>query len=81
MTKNKPTLVGKNGNVEISIWKNTNLKNGQEFETESYTISKNYKVGEEWKKTNSFNRNELYKLESLIQEVLKKEIKITDYEE
>jgi len=51
------------GNVTATVWKNIHKKDNKEFETFSITVLKNYKDGEEWKTSNSFQLNDLPKLE------------------
>ena len=46
------------GAVQVAVWENEG-KEGTLFET--VTIDKRYKVGDEWKSTNSFKVNELPK--------------------
>jgi len=60
--KNKPEHKVKVGCVSATVWKNTIKKNGNEIEVRSITIEKNYKDGENWKTTSSFNTNDLQKV-------------------
>ena len=46
------------GTIQVAVWENTS-KDGNSFK--SISIQKQYKVGDEWKSTNSFNVNELPK--------------------
>ncbi len=46
------------GNISVAVWQNES-REGNAFK--SITIQKNYKIGDEWKSTNSLNVNELPK--------------------
>ncbi|MAG17957.1 MAG: hypothetical protein CL944_00615 [Candidatus Diapherotrites archaeon] len=46
------------GTVTVSVWEN-DAKEGRQFK--SVSIQKNYKIGEQWKSTNSMNINEIPK--------------------
>lgn len=46
------------GSIQIAVWDNES-KEGNTFQ--SISIQKRYKVGEEWKTTNSLNVNEIPK--------------------
>ncbi|MEK6958626.1 MAG: hypothetical protein AABW59_01130 [archaeon] len=52
----KPTKALKVGPVEVAVWENTS-KDGKKFF--STTLERNYKDGEEWKKTNSLRVDDL----------------------
>lgn len=54
--KKQPVKVVRSGKVVFSVWKNTN-QDGKVFY--STTIKKNYKKDDEWKTTQSFNKNDL----------------------
>lgn len=59
MTDNKSPVIKFNaGSVSVAVWENEG-KEGKPFS--SVSIQKNYKVGEEWKSTNSLNVNEIPK--------------------
>jgi len=62
---NKPARTIKAGNVRINVWVNK----GEKFDSVSYQIVKNYKVGDEWKTTNSFTLAELADVRDVIQQI------------
>lgn len=48
------------GAITATIWKNKGKrKDGVEFEFHTVNVERNYKDGEEWKKTNSHRLNDL----------------------
>lgn len=53
------------GGVEVAIWENSS-KEGKKFFTT--TMERNYKAGEEWKKTNSLGVDDLPKAILALQE-------------
>ncbi|MBI2598559.1 MAG: hypothetical protein HYW50_05195 [Candidatus Diapherotrites archaeon] len=65
-------MVGKNfpvhrisvGGIQVAIWENES-KEGKTFNT--VTLDRRYKVGEEWKSTNSFKVNDLPKASLALQ--------------
>jgi len=61
---NKPVKTFRIGQITISLWRNPSEKYG---DTLSVTIRKQYKSGEEWKETKSFNVNDLPKLQTGLQ--------------
>lgn len=48
------------GAVEIAVWENTSEKGNKFYST---TMERNYKDGDEWKKTNSLREGDLPKAE------------------
>jgi len=54
----KPVKSVKVGSVEVAVWENSS-KDGKKFFTT--TLDRNYKVGEEWKKTGSLRTDDLPK--------------------
>lgn len=54
----EPVKKIKVGSVEIAVWENQSEKGNKFYST---TMERNYKVGEEWKKTNSLRENDLPK--------------------
>ncbi len=54
----EPVKKIKIGGIEVAVWKNTS-KEGNDFFTT--TMERNYKDGEDWKKTNSLRDNDLPK--------------------
>jgi len=52
----KPVKVVRTGKISINVWENK-IKDGKTFF--SLTLQKSYKVGEEWKNVNSFNKSDL----------------------
>ncbi|HPM86057.1 MAG: hypothetical protein PHY04_01060 [Candidatus ainarchaeum sp.] len=61
----KPVKNVKLGGIEVAVWENSS-KEGKKFFTT--TIDRNYKVGEDWKKTNSLRDNDLPKAILALQE-------------
>ncbi len=61
----KPVKSVKIGGIEVAVWENSS-KDGNKFFTT--TLERNYKVGEEWKKTNSLRDNDLPKAILALQE-------------
>lgn len=55
----EPVKKIKIGGIEIAIWENQSEKGNKFYTT---TIERNYKVGDEWKKTNSLRENDLPKV-------------------
>ena len=53
------------GKVKIDVWVNK----GDKYDTTSFAISKNYKVGEEWKTTNSYTLQELADVQIAVTQV------------
>jgi hypothetical protein len=54
----KPVKSIKVGSIEVAVWENAS-KDGNKFYTT--TMERNYKEGENWKKTNSLRQNDLPK--------------------
>ncbi len=54
----EPVKKIKIGGVEIAVWENTSEKGNKFYST---TMERNYKVGDEWKKTNSLRESDLPK--------------------
>jgi hypothetical protein len=71
MEGKKPIRTTQLGNMKISVWENQK----ENYTTFSSKIEKNYKDGDEWKKTESLNDNDLKNLNTLIQNELNKRIK------
>jgi hypothetical protein len=61
----KPVKSLKVGSVEVAVWENSS-KEGRKFYTT--TLDRNYKAGEEWKKTGSLRDNDLPKAILALQE-------------
>jgi hypothetical protein len=55
---NKPAKSVKVGAIEVAVWENSSKEGRKFFST---TIERNYKDGEEWKKTGSLRDNDLPK--------------------
>lgn len=69
----KPIHTISAGCVHVSIWENlaTN-KEGKEFPTISAKVEKRYSTdGEEWKSTNSYNKEDIAKLKVCVDELMK----------
>jgi hypothetical protein len=60
-----PVKKVKVGAVEVAVWENSS-KEGKKFFTT--TMERNYKTGEEWKKTNSLRMDDLPKAILALQE-------------
>ena len=54
----KPVKSVKVGAIEVAVWENSSKEGRKFFST---TIERNYKDGEEWKKTGSLRDNDLPK--------------------
>jgi uncharacterized protein (DUF736 family) len=54
----EPVKKIKIGGIEVAVWENTSKEGNKFFTT---TMERSYKVGEEWKKTNSLRDNDLPK--------------------
>jgi hypothetical protein len=54
----EPVKKIKIGGIEVAVWKNSS-KEGREFFTT--TMERNYKIEEDWKKTNTLRDNDLPK--------------------
>ena len=63
----KPTKTFRAGNIEVSIWRNESSKNGQTIVRYSAKVEKQFKDGQDWRKTDYFFPDELPKLQSLLQ--------------
>ncbi len=61
----KPVKSVKVGAIEVAVWENSS-KDGNKFYTT--TIERNYKNGEEWKKTSSLRNDDLPKAILALQE-------------
>lgn len=61
----KPIKSVKIGGIEVAIWENFS-RDGKKFFTT--TLERNYKDGEDWKKTNSLRNNDLPKAILALQE-------------
>jgi len=61
----KPVKSVKIGAIEVAVWENSSKEGNKFFTT---TIERNYKNGEEWKKTGSFHNDDLPKAILALQE-------------
>lgn len=61
----KPIKSVKLGGIEVAIWENASKEGNKFFTT---TIERNYKNGEDWKKTNSLRNEDLPKAILALQE-------------
>ena len=73
----RPEKTIKVGKVQINKWVNK----GEKFDSVSYQLSKNYKVGEEWKSTNNFSIQELSDVIVACQQALQDRVKVSDNNE
>ena len=64
------------GPVSASIWLEPKMVNGEMVNFHSINISKSYKDGDEWKRTNNFNAEDLPKV-ALVANEAYKEIRLT----
>lgn len=66
--KMKPAQKFRAGSVTATVWGKEIKLEGRKDPVTVYntTIVKNYKDGEEWKQTNSFNRDDLIKLQVVL---------------
>ena len=55
----EPVKKIKIGGIEVAVWENTSKEGNKFFTT---TMERNYKDGEDWKKTNSLRVNDLPKV-------------------
>ena len=67
--ENKPEKEFKAGLISAAVWSNKSNNNGKCFEFRTVSISKQYKHGEEWKKTVLMNIEDLPKLILLLQNI------------
>lgn len=69
---NKPAQKFRAGSVTATVWsKEITVKDRKEPVTVYNTeFTKNYKDGEEWKKTNNFNRDDLIKLKVVLDKTI-----------
>lgn len=58
MEKAKPRKI-KQGSISVDIWTNKTKEGDREFKT--VTVTRSYKDGEEWKRTNSLRTNDIPK--------------------
>lgn len=61
-----PIAKFRSGAIQLSIWENEQEKDGEKFANYSFNIEKSYKDGEEWKKTHSFHKNDIAKVQALL---------------
>jgi len=59
------------GNCTATVWNNEKVIDGQKMDFKSVSIDKNYKVGEDWKTTNSLNVTDIPKMILALQEAFK----------
>ena len=67
--ENKPEKKFRAGQVSATIWSNEKEKDGKSFEIKTIQVTKSYTTddGKTWKDTNSFNVQDLPKLEVVVQ--------------
>ena len=65
-TKPVKTFKSSNGKINVSIWANKSKKNGQTTVRYSVKLEKQFKDGDNWKKTDYFFPEELRELQSLL---------------
>ena len=59
--KKQPEITFRAGEIKAIIWSNKRKKDEREYEVKSVVLEKSYKDGDEWKKTNSLNENDVQK--------------------
>lgn len=69
MVQNKPESKWRAGQVTASVWSNQREINGEKVDVKNVQVERNYKDGEEWKKTNSYPVEQIPKLIVLLQKV------------
>ena len=69
MTENKPENKFRAGQISATIWSNEKESNGKKFDVKTIQIVKSYTTddGKTWNDTNSFNVQDLAKLEVVVQ--------------
>lgn len=67
----KPEQKFRSGLVCATIWKKEITKDNQKFDVYSITIDRSYKDGDEWKKTSTFNKHDLLRLQTVLNESVK----------
>lgn len=68
-TKNVPIETFRSGGIAVSIWKNITKIDGVDRKTYSFTIEKSRKVGDEWKSSKTFFKNDLLNLIGILWKV------------
>jgi len=76
---NKPEKKFNCGSVSASIWPKTKVINGEEVKFYSVAINKAYKEGDEWKRRNSFDTEDLPKV-ALVANEAYKYIRLREYD-
>lgn len=61
------------GQMTVTVWKQKTEKNNEEKEFLTYTFTKQYKDGEEWKESKSLTQQDLLKAATLLQKVAMEE--------
>ena len=72
-SQNKPKATYKVGNSKVSVWENERQGEFGKFTAKNFKIEKSYKIGNEWKTTNSFNLTELLQLRAAIDKAINEE--------
>ena len=83
-SQNKPKATYRVGSAKVTVWENEREGESGKFIAKNFQVEKNYKKGEEWKTTNSFNLTELLQLRAAIDKAINEEgviIKEGDKEE
>ena len=67
--ENKPEKKFRAGQISATIWSNEKEKDGKKFDVKTIQVTKSYTTddGKTWKDTNSFNVQDLPKLEVVVQ--------------
>jgi len=74
--ENKPIATQRAGSLSVTAWNNKNKnKDGKEFDSYSFVISRGYKDGEEWKSTNSIRLNDIPKVIMLLEDAFRDIVK------
>ena len=80
-SQNKPKATYKVGNSKVSVWESEKQGEFGKFIAKDFKIEKAYKIGNEWKTTNSFNLTELLQLRAAIDKAINEEgVKVKETE-
>lgn len=61
-------VTGPGSVLEVSCWKNTvEVESGREIEVDAITISRSYKDGSEWKKTQNLRKADLLTVSHMLE--------------
>lgn len=69
-SQDNPKATYRVGNSKVTVWETEKEGKYGKFTVQNYKVEKAYKVGEEWKSTNSFNLTELLQLRAAIDKAI-----------